>query len=227
MLTFNEKFDYINTLREKTTPDENDWNEIEKLSSDESSEIRQLIGEVLALFPCDKSEELLLSMLHDKDYLVRTNVVDSLSFSKSQKTLRSLQELLSDKSVTVRGYAALSIGDIQRCIGGDIRKTVNMLRNSFFSEKSEWGKIAIASSLCLLGETQFSQALFSAVNSRYYKNRCFALNSLADLPGLYSNELLNLLRDRQKTENALCVKENLEKLIATVEGKILNEQIKN
>lgn len=110
----NEKIDYIYSLEECSKLNEKDIQKLKILAADSEEEIRLAVSEVLALFTDETSEKILLSMLNDTSYLVQASTCDSLYFSSSLSTLTVLKGLSKHNRVLVRGYAALSIGDIQK-----------------------------------------------------------------------------------------------------------------
>ncbi len=217
MFTFEDKAKYISQCYDKTDLNQTDWQIISELSKDESTDIRLDVGEMLSSFPCQMSENILLSMINDSEYLVRTTVIDSLSFSKSETVLNVLRDSLKDNRFLVRGYAALSLGDVQNNIGTDFDETIEILKRSFKRERGEWCKIAIAGSLFLLGEDSFLEVLINNINNRFYKNRLFALNSIIDIFEKCSDrfdkkKLLDILYKRKQTEKTLSVNKALDKL---------------
>lgn len=215
--TAEEKIDLVISLEEKNSLNNNDWSDIKDFAEDKESEVRYRVSELLSLFPSNESEKLLLPMLNDTDNLVRASVCDSLSFSKSPDTLRMLMKSAKDKRFLVRGYAALSIGEVQKNIGLNQNETVDFLKRLNQKESSEWVKIAISYSLYILGENSYGNFILEKINSRYYKNRCFVLSVLEEL--MINNmvdkmpPILPILKQRLKVERAYSVKNKLERLI--------------
>ncbi len=221
--TSEEKIQYISSLEESISLGDSDFSNLVELAEDEDSEVRYRVAELLALFPSEESERLLVAMCNDTDYMVRVSACDSLAFSKSIETLKILFKAAKDKRFLVRGYAILSIGDIQNNIGINSNGTIDFLKQLFQKESSEWVRIAISHSLYHLGEYSFGDYLLEKLNSRYYQNRCAVLNSLDQL---YDNNmihnmpgLLPILTKRFEIESAYSVKEHLQRFI----HKIMNQ----
>lgn len=216
-LTLQQKLDIIYKLEDKTDLSADDWNKISELINDNSSEIRLEISELLALFPSENSEKMLLSILNDSDYLIRASVCDSLYFSVSQETLHKLMTFAKDKRYLVRGYAILSIGDIQLNLKTDSGPIVEYLKMLEQKEKSQWVKIAIYRSLFILGDLSYGEKLVNMINNRYYKNRIFALNLIKQLfeDNQYNNmpNIITVIYKRLETERAYSVKLELNKLL--------------
>lgn len=215
--TTEEKLDYIFSMEEMDELSDEDWVKINVLIHDSDPEIRMRASELFPLFPSDKSEKALLSLLDDGDYLVRSSVCDSLSFSSSPDTRDRLTRLTKDKRFLVRGYAALSIADIELRIGQNPEETIEFLKSFYQKESSEWVKIAIARSLYLLGEYSYGDILLSAINSRYYKNRCFVISLLKELveSKMETNlpNMLSTLQKRVEVEKAYSVKTELQHIL--------------
>lgn len=176
-----EKLEYIYSLEELTELNINQWAHLQSFAKDIDSEVRNSVAELLAIFPSEKSEAILLSMINDEDTLVRASVCDSLCISASYDTLKILMKYAKDNRYLVRGYAILSIADIQMKITCNKNNTIDFLKCLYKSEKSEWVKIFISRSLCLLDENFYINNLLEKLNSRYYKNRICVLNSLDEL----------------------------------------------
>ncbi len=211
--------DFIEECAKKSELFEADIIKLGELSESADSDIAYDICEMLGQFPSSGSESILLSMLGSSDYLIRAAACDSLRFSRSPEVMTRLFSLLKDKNRLARGYAALSIGDIQKNIAGNAEKTVNMLKQFHSKEKNIWAKTAMARSLFLLGDDSYLQDLIVAVDNRSYKIRSFALNLMTELMEDYgitpdSERILPTLYKRKKIEKAVCVNESADRLIA-------------
>ena len=210
--------DFIGNCSRKHSLNKSERQRIAKLSGSNSYDIRYAVSELLAIFPCSESENILLSLLHDDDAMIRASVCDSLSFSRSAQTRDRLTEHLKDKNKLVRGYAALSIGDIQRHLD-DTERTVAVLQSSYRKERSKWCRLAIARSLLLLGDASYADDLLNAVNDRSYQIRGFALKLLIDLIKDYGIKTdpaatISVLSERREKETAVSVINNIMQLLA-------------
>lgn len=224
--TTEEKLDFIFLLEENNNLCTDDWNKIKILSEDNDSEVRYRVAELLALFPSEKSEEWLISMLNDDNHMVRAAACDSLSFSTSSNTSKLLWRLAKDSRYLVRGYAILSIGDIQKNIDSNSNEVIQLLKRLDSKESCEWVKIAISRSLYILGEYSYGTFLLEKLNSRNYKSRSFVLNLLEPLidSNITNNipNMLQILKQRLTLESAFAVKLKLQSLIS----KISNTDVK-
>ncbi|KAF0092089.1 MAG: hypothetical protein FD141_273 [Fusobacteria bacterium] len=213
-----EKIDKIFSLEENSSLNDSDWVEIVKFVNDEDYEVRYRVCELLGLFPSEKSETYLLSLINDPDSLVRVSAIDSLYFSVSSDTIERLKKSTKEKSILVRGYAATTIGDIQNNIGVNSEQTLSFLYTLFKKEKSEWVKLSIAHSLFLLGDSSYLDYLIEGINSRYYRNRIAAITILEQLEiwkvGHIVLRLKEVLKQRLKIEKAYAVECTLEKLLS-------------
>lgn len=213
-----EELNFIEDCVDKKLLSDNEWQLIKQYSLNSSSDVKYAICELLANFPCRQSEDILLTMLNDDDYIIRASACDSLKFSLSVEVIDCLVALLHDKNKIVRGFAALSIGDIQKKCNISTVETINLLEFFFKKEHSVWSKTAIARSLFLLGEYSYESVLLSSINNRFYTIRSFALNLIIEL--IENNEYLtnkvflySALQERLKKEKILCVKNCIEKTI--------------
>lgn len=219
--------DFIGNCSRKKSLRENEWLRIAALSGSNSYDIRYAVSELLALFPCSDSENILLSLLHDDDAMIRASACDSLSFSRSAQTRDRLAEQLKDRNKLVRGYAALSIGDIQRNLD-DTERTVDILQSSYRKERSKWCRLAIARSLLLLGDASYTDDLLNAVNDRSYQIRGFALKLMIDLINDYGlktdpSATVAVLSERREKETAVSVKNNIIQLLALYDGSKITD----
>lgn len=220
-LLVEKKLNWLYELEEHKAICEEDWHQIISLAFDSDAEVRLQVSEILALFPSKESENLLLGMLNDTSFLVRASVCDSLHFSNSPIVLHALVNSTNDKHYLVRGYAALSIGDIQYSAKANSQQIIEYLKNMERTEKNEWVKIAVYRSLFLLNEVSYGTKLLNMVNSRFYKNRCFVINLLSEFIDLSYEipEMENILRQRLKSEKYVSVKESIKKILIKIENK--------
>lgn len=155
-----------------------------------NSDIRITTAEVLALFPSDFSKKLLLKLVDDKNYLVRTNACDSISFCGDKNALLKLIKKLKDRHYLVRGYAALSLADVQINIGEPYTAALNNLQQILTVENDNWVKVCIYRSIIILGDkTVLEKYLSLYENGDYHVKRLF-LSLLNDvMPNIDGKEL--------------------------------------
>lgn len=138
-----------------------DFTFFDSLSKSCNSEIRNEIAEILALFPCKLSENILLQLINDEDELVRVNACDSLFFSTSVDTLKLLLKKAEHETWLVRMYAVLSIGDITCSIDSHLQryKVSWLLERMLKVEKSETVHLSYYISLVKLGKRRYNRNL--------------------------------------------------------------------
>lgn len=218
------EIDYIQSLEEKKEADRADFDKLSLLSQSKNSEVRLAVSEILVNLYNDDSEQILMKMLGDTDSLVLASVCDSLCCSSSIVVLHRLYDMSRNKSYLVRGYSALSIGDIQLNIGDKCEETVIFLRTWLKRENSVWVKTAVARSLFILGKYEYLPILLKSINNGSYKIRYMALNCLLEfleLPiSLNENariQVISVLKERLKIEKIQYAKEKIQQTIKLYE----------
>ena len=214
-LTVENKLDIIDELKSHVSLCGKEWEMLLSFSCDESQEIRLEVSEVLALFPTEESEKILLNLLNDSDFLVRASACDSLYFSIAQETLQALKRSAQDNRYLVRGYAILSVGDVQRNIKVNNKSTVDFLKDIEKKEKSRWVKTAVYRSMFILGETSYFKKLVNTINDINYKNRSFALNLIGQIidENIEFDLLYKAVQTRLNIEKNLPVKQKLYEIM--------------
>ena len=163
--------EFIDKCSEKKFLDEKDWIVLKQCMSGASSDDKYILCEWLSMFFNNESEQILISMLSDNDSLVRAAACDSLSCSISLEVIDVLTKTLkSDRNKIVRGYAALSIGDIQKKNIINKENVVKLLRDQYAREKSIWTQIAIARSLVVLNDDSYLDDIYDAIKKDGKKN---------------------------------------------------------
>ncbi len=186
---------------------------IEIMRYNDDLEVRLAVSEMLAMFPCDKSEEILLSMLDDKDYIVRASSCDSLYFSKSEKVLQHLKKIAVNDYYIVRGYAFFSIGDIIN--NTEKFDQLDFLKKCFFKEKSKWVKVAIAEAFSLncAEDSRYMDFILAQVYNKKYQIRSMALKSI------------KMLAEKEKIINTDVVDKKLRLILKTENVEFLRNDI--
>ena len=142
----------IEELREKEILSSNDKKLLWRSAFNLNSEVRVNVAETLALFPSCFSKHLLLMLANDRNDLVRANACDSLSSCGEKVVLIKLCKRTNDKYYLVRGYAALSLADVQINIGEPYTIGLECLRTKLNTEMDDWVKVCIYRSIILLGD---------------------------------------------------------------------------
>lgn len=91
-----------------------EWRIVGGLTQAISENDRIEAAEILARHPAAGSERVLLKMLIDPAALVRASAAEALSFGRSEEVLDALFKASADRSRLARGYAVLSLADVQK-----------------------------------------------------------------------------------------------------------------
>lgn len=218
--SFEEKMNYLSNLSHDYK--KIDYKTIEKLASDFDPEIRCRCAEILALFPSEQAENILIQLLDDPKDLVRANACDSLYFSSSIDTLNKLMLKSTDSSPLVRGYAALSIADVCTNVSDQSvnDRIITYFKTNFKKERDEWVKLAVLHALILLGEKEYFPIFLQAIHDEDYRNRLFVLNSLEDLEiSDCKTEIINHLKLQFKKETVGHIKSKIQTMLIHLESK--------
>lgn len=219
-----QEIEYIHSLEEKENLNKADWERLKEFSESPDSEVRIAVSEVLVNFCNGTSERILLKMLDDADVMVQASASDSLCFSSSPDVLDKLIGISGHKKFLVRGYAALSIGDIQHNIGSNSDRTETFLKKWFKTERSVWVKTAIARSLFLIGNDEYLPFMLEQLDNKNYQIRCMALNTVSEFAerGLdrKTSDILCSLKKRKKAEKVQHISEKISLLIGKYENMI-------
>ena len=211
----------LNKIKMEKT-NEHRWIDLENKALYGNYEEKLRISESLADYHCAQSERILVEMLKDKERIIRASACDSLCFSDSLNVFNHLIRMTSDTTVLVRGYAILSLGDVY-CNMVSTENTFSNLNclvmKMFDKEQSEWLKICIARTAYLIGNLNFLYYLIDSINSKFYKNRCLAVNLLKDLELSPEDKLklISLLKRRQNIEKVYAVSECIKSYLETTE----------
>lgn len=214
--SIDEKLDLIDEIEDSDYFGKNELNILSCLSHDAEEEIRARVAEILVLSDSQVSENILIKLLRDESELVRVNACDSLCNSKSLEVINLLKNrVLKDRSSLVRGYAALSIGDIARNECFNIEELRGFIRFVLKKENVNWVKINLYKVLIMLGDESYLGILINELNNRLYRNRCVAAKVLCDLCDLLreSNiiEIKLALKQRLNVEKVIAVRSQIEK----------------
>lgn len=219
-MTGDEKLEYLFSLYEIENLTEEHQKILYDFCYDKDAEIRMRACELLGEFPSEETEIFLVSMLNDSDYLVRAMICDTLSFGNADITVENLKKMTKDKNTLVRGYAVLSMADIQKKKDDNAvmyEQTIIYLENLLHIEIDEWVKICIYRSLILLGDKMYVALFLKGIEHKKYSIRCLVLNLLNELIDQdilkYTSEMHACLKEIYKKEESTAVKEILKKLV--------------
>jgi|LSQX01.1.fsa_nt_gb HEAT repeat protein len=225
--SFDEKLHILEEMDRFESFNETELEILLSFSQDDNEEVRAKVAELLVLSNSPVAEIILIRLLADKAELVRVNACDSLSNSSTPDIIKILKEIvLKDKSSLVRGYAALSIGDIAVNINYDIKELEAFFKRVLGKERVNWVKINVYRTLYLLGDKSYLNILINEVNNKYYRSRCVAINILGELT---TSENLPFIRtaliERLKIEKTVAVRDKIEKFLYCIEEMKMHNKI--
>lgn len=195
---------------------------LKNLSHDEEGEVRAKVAEILVLSNSSFTEKILINLLKDKDELVRIHACDSLCVSNSCIVINHLKDrVLKDKSSLVRGYAALSIGDIASNRNCDFKELEVFFTKVLAKERVNWVKLNFYKALYLIGDESYLDLLISELKNRSYRSRCLIVNILSDLVSKHNLFLIRTaLTERLEIEKTVAVRSTIEKTLLILEENI-------
>lgn len=222
------KYNFYSTPAEKL-----DWQKIYKLSTDSDYETRLELTEFLAGVNNEHSEIVLLTLACDEDRLVRASACDSLYFSSSADIFMFLlNKTKTDSDFLVRGYAAMSAGDILSKLDIDsISKNefISQMKKVFLREKSRWTKTSIAYALCVNGQSEYLNYIAEASADKKAQYRMQALNTLIDLTENYNiripPDVIDILTANKDKETNAVVLEKFETVLNIKKNSLEKEYV--
>ena len=111
--TIKEKLAFIDSLDSLDNQSVQRWlGTIVLLANDRNTEVRMALAEQLVLFDCDEVEDILCSMLDDKNRMVRLEAVDSLSVGRHEESIEKVAAMLAKEGSLIRMYAAATLFDL-------------------------------------------------------------------------------------------------------------------
>lgn len=210
-----EKLDILESIGDSKNFSKFNMELLKRLSQDEEDQVRAKVAELLVLSDSPFSEEILINLLEDVDELVRVNACDSLSVSSSHNVINLLKSIiLKDKSSLVRGYAALSIGDIAISISYDNKELEAFFITALLKERVKWVKINFYKVLYLLGDESYLNLLIHELENKSYKCRSLTVNTLSELISSKNSELIiKALTERLEIEKTVAVRSAIKKTL--------------
>lgn len=125
LMSTSRMFDILDAIRDKDVINDEDIDFLDKCSKSRNTDIRYYAAEQLCITDSSRAEKILLRMLSDKNEMVRANVCDSISISRSKKTIELLKDYAINDTWLVRGYAIASMADIALNTQADIADLIS------------------------------------------------------------------------------------------------------
>ena len=155
-----EKLRRIQEIAEADELDEEEFKFLLKCAVDRVICVKTEAIEALYDVEDPRAIEVLLTLVNDKDDLVRTCACESL---------RNYD--------MVRGYAITALGDIGVAYPAHKREFVEFMKENLKNESEDWVKGSYYTELCRMGEDYLS-ALLEGLNNASYSVRYATINSL-------------------------------------------------
>ena len=175
---------------------------IERLSNDNSEEIRAWLARALAYHNSDtQAIALLCKLSQDTDSSVRVEAVDSLSGFATQDSFDMLCQASEDEDELVRAYAAFGIAYIGRKLYPE--RAMQTLMNMAQTEKSERVFVDIFEGLYILGKNEMLEKLIELYHSTDYQVQCATLNVLDEL--VYPQNVSTIYKFVSIQDTSACV----------------------
>ena len=131
-----------------------------------------------------------------------------------------LNKTKTDSDFLVRGYAAMSAGEILSKLDIDsISKNefISQMKKVFLREKSRWTKTSIAYALCVNGQSEYLNYIAEASADKKAQYRMQALNTLIDLTENYNiripPDVIDILTSNMDKETNAVVLEEFETVL--------------
>ena len=198
-------------------PNETTFDFLNRLCEDSNAEVRMYACEALQDFPRSRTEKLFLQLLYDPDELVQCAACEALASSKSEQVLNKLITFARENNGMLRGYAVISLADIQKNIDTIAEKVIAFLLELLQEETDNWVRIAIFRSLIVLGVNGYASAFLFHRKDTDYHNRCLMLNLLKEMldEGLWqrTEKLHAILLEMYTNEDTIAVKRTLQDLL--------------
>jgi len=214
-MNLEQALERLDTIRDKDAFDDTDIDALKDLSEHHESEVRYFVAEALIGIKHPQAEGILIALLSDKNYLVRTNACDSLCTSRNSQTIEFLKKVIvKDKSGLVRHYAVLSIGDIAVSIKIDRQELLRFLERRLEREKNVHTQNAFFRTMFMLGDYDKLHCMLNQLSNTRYQNRIVAIKNLGEIAGRENKDkIVAELEKLNKIEKTYAVKSVLQETL--------------
>jgi HEAT repeat protein len=185
------------------------------LAKDKSPYIRSKVARLLVDYVCEEAMNALLLLLDDKNYMVRTESADSLSYFPYHNVLTVLKRVAeNDKHYLVRGYAISSIALISKHLDIISEELKLFFETRSRSENRIFCKLNCYFGLYVLGEIKYLDSIIAVLKSKNYLNRCAAMNVLTEiLDDNNSSILIDTVQRLLPNEKSNAVKDMMDNFL--------------
>lgn len=186
---------------------------IEACAQDRSSWIRSLVARLGALYVNPLMRRILIDLSHDRDYLTRAEVADSLSEYVDEEVFDRLIQLCRDSHYLVRAYAYSSIGSLAKA-GIRTNDAVGLLKDAIKVSRRRFVKINCYEALYILGDNESIKGLGKLFASANYRDQCAIIHCFEEILNKTNKELVyQYLTSFQKKAKAAVVLKSIKKAL--------------
>lgn len=190
---------------------------VSELSKSADGEVRYDMVDLLYDLKYPWWESVLLSLIDDKEELVRVQVIETLEGKTSEKTCQALKKKLAHDTPLVRGYACVTYA-INAELLDQKEEAISILKKRLRKERDSWLKLCIYYGLYWLGEKQYFDRIIKGLRNKNYRNRCLAVNILDDiLDDKNLSVIKRKLRKQYERERTRAVCSSIERVLERIE----------
>ncbi|SHF14212.1 HEAT repeat-containing protein [Seinonella peptonophila] len=203
------KYDFLQSLSEWEPNDSLKKTLIYLYCSYLDKYIRNEIFTILMTYPVDQELELVyLKALTDSEELIRVNAIEMVGDHQIHSAVPPLIKLLLDRSILVRGTAAIALAQINAKKGGFA------IRRRLKYERNDWVRLNFHTSLYLYGDRNKLSKIIFYINHRSYKVRCATANLLNFVSDEENrDEIIASLLKRLEIEKTIAVSSSIKDVI--------------
>lgn len=213
-MSTDKAYSTLDLIAEKNSINQNEINELAKLSHHIDPEIRAYVAELLVLSNSPDAEKLLINLSNDNDEIVRVNACDSLALFPTIAVYKRLRETIAnDSSLLVKRFAILSLADIMNNINVD-KNDIKVLFLNLSLNRNTTIAAACYRGLYMLGYKEYLNNLIKLTTSENYQDRCTVVNILGDIISNDNERLiLSVLQNLRKFEQSEAVISTIDRTI--------------
>lgn len=213
-MIYEEKIELINRINNHTL--DADYALLNKFVTDRDPLIRSEIARTLADSDAFYGESLLITLLRDRNMMVRVEAADSLASYRSMNVFNNLMDVIQEESYyLLKGYAITSLAQI----GVDILpvQTKSLLIDVLQADRRYFIRLSCYEGLYRLGVNDTLWDIFKLYKSQDYRIRCAVVSTLNELVDDTNRmDICNFVSRQIPKEKAFAVLDNLNHLLALI-----------
>jgi hypothetical protein len=214
-VTDDEKINKLIKMEDMTELDDNDFEFVKSLSSDEDAFVRSQCAVILGYFVNNESLNILLNLSKDEDALVRTEAYDSLGEFHDDKVMEILYEALSSESDNLaRSYAIMSWSHIISVTQNEFEDKAELLLRKMETEENDRCILCYCFEVYLLGYELILKKILGFLKNEDCNIRHTTISMLHEITNdKNKEEIKSSVRALVKTEDNPGVKSDALKLL--------------